>query len=381
MPRRRDVLMVIDAQTRLSPTGRAVREFDVLRELLDADVVDRDDVARHLLTRLVRRVAGVPGALLVLAALRSPRYRTVYCDAESYGLLLAFLVRVLRRPTRVTVFVHNPDHPVKRLLLRTGVAERATSALFVNGAHLRRQLHYDFGVQLEKIHLVPMAVDPDFWSDHGTRGGEAPYVCSAGLESRDYPTLVAAADRLPVAVRIAAGSPYSTKPSGLDGLRLPTNVTLVDCDTAELRDLYAGSRFVVVPLLDVDTVAGVTTIAEAMAMGKCVVTTRSAGQADTVADRRQALRDATSLPTRGTMAALVDSSDEDLQGPTGLYVRPGDPDELRRAVLYLLQHPELTEELGRRGRRIAERVLDVHVVAERIAAVIRARETPDRASR
>lgn len=373
MPRRsrRDVLMIVDAQTRRSPAGRAVREFDVLRELLDADVVDREEVDGHLVTRLVRRVAGVPGALLLLAAFRGPRYRTVYCDAESYGLLLAALVRLLRRPTRVTVFVHNPDHPVKRLLLRSGVARRGTSALVVNGAHLRRQLHHDFGVPLEMIHLVPMPVDPDFWSTDGTSAGAAPYVCSAGLESRDYPTLVAAADQLPVEVRIAAGSPYSTRPTGLEGLPLPPNVSLVDCDTAGLRDLYAGSRFVVVPLLDVDTVAGVTTIAEAMSLGKCVITTRSAGQSDTVADRRAGLRDGTSLPTQGTLAALVDAADEDLRGPTGLYVRPGDPDELRRAINYLLEHPELCDELGRRGRRVAEQVLDVRRVSGLIAAVVR----------
>jgi len=44
-------------------------------------------------------------------------------------------------------------------------------------------------------------------------------------------------------------------------------------DHRHLRDLYARARFVVVPLRDVDFDAGVTTITEAMAMGKAVVST------------------------------------------------------------------------------------------------------------
>jgi glycosyltransferase involved in cell wall biosynthesis len=45
-----------------------------------------------------------------------------------------------------------------------------------------------------------------------------------------------------------------------------------------LRDLYSQSRFVVVPLHEVDFDAGVTTLTEAMAMGKAVIVTRTRGR-------------------------------------------------------------------------------------------------------
>ena len=47
---------------------------------------------------------------------------------------------------------------------------------------------------------------------------------------------------------------------------------------AELRALYARSRFVVVPLLPSDSDNGITTILEAFAMGKAVICTETAGQ-------------------------------------------------------------------------------------------------------
>lgn len=372
MSNARDVLLVVDAQTRLPLSGRALREFDVLRELLHADVIDRDDVDAHPVGRVLRRLWGWPAGLSFLAVLRASRYRNVHCDAESYGLLLGLLAHVLRWRTDVTVMLHNPDHPAKRFLLARAAAHRGLAALFVNGSSLGRRVHQEFGVPEAKVHLVPMAVDPAYWTPSAPVIGQPPYICSAGREFRDYATLVAAAEGLPVVVRIAAGSPYSRRPVALDTMALPPNVERVDCDTAGLRDLYAGAALVVVPLFNVDSVAGVTTIAEAMAMGKCVVTTRSAGQADTVADRRDHLRQGEpAMPTRGRMAALVDAEDDDLGGPTGMYVAPGDVDELRRAILYLLAHPEVREDLGTRGRRVAERVLDVRQVASMTATAIR----------
>jgi len=111
-----------------------------------------------------------------------------------------------------------------------------------------------------------------------------------------------------------------------------------------LRDLYARARVVVVPLHDVDFDAGVTTITEAMAMGRAVVVTRTRGQVDVVRD-----------------------------GETGLYVPPGDPAALRAAVRYLLDHPAEAARMGRHGRALAEsrHTLDGWVTA--VADVVTAR--------
>ena len=104
-----------------------------------------------------------------------------------------------------------------------------------------------------------------------------------------------------------------------------------------------GIDFVVMPLEDVDFDAGVTSITEAMAMGKAVIVTRNRGQVDVVRDN-------------------VD----------GLYVPPRDPRALREAIEHLLTNPDEARRMGAAGRQA---VLDRHRLDDytaRVASIIRA---------
>ena len=89
--------------------------------------------------------------------------------------------------------------------------------------------------------------------------------------------------------------------------------------------MYARARFVVVPLHDVDFDAGVTTITEAMAMGKAVIATRTRGQVDVIRD-----------------------------GENGRYVPPGDVAALRAAIQDLLDRPDQADRMGKAGRALVE---------------------------
>jgi len=94
----------------------------------------------------------------------------------------------------------------------------------------------------------------------------------------------------------------------------------------ELRDLYARSRFVVVPLRRSDTDNGVNVILEAMAMGKPVICSRTQGQVDVIEE-----------------------------GVTGLFVPVGDPAALRVAMLELWNNPERAAQMGRAARAYVEK--------------------------
>jgi glycosyltransferase involved in cell wall biosynthesis len=115
---------------------------------------------------------------------------------------------------------------------------------------------------------------------------------------------------------------------------LPPNITVSLLSFAELKSLYNRSRFVVVPLEDTDTDNGITTIEEAMAMGKAVICSRTRGQVDLVRD-----------------------------GVTGLLVPPGNPQALRDAILFLWNNPEAANTMGRAGRKLieAEHTIDAFV--------------------
>lgn len=367
------MLLVIDAAMGVAEDGRPLREYDVQRRLLGADVVDRRAVERHWLASRVARHLGTPAGLTVLAALRLPKYRAVYCDSEFYGIVLSALVWLTRRRTAVFFLAHWPTRRTKAMMLGRLGAHRGTAGIFVHASALIDRLTA-LGVPAAKMHLLPIAVDTTFWAPTGAQWDGPDYISSAGVELRDYPTLLSALRELPdVRARVAASSPYSRHGNTLDGQDPPPNFERVDCNTVGLRDVYESSLFVVVPVLESEIGAGLTTIAEAMSMGKAVITSRAEGQADTLADRRAHLR---SAPERGTPGGVVRASglaldDPDLAGATGLYVAPGDPAELRDAVRYLVDNPAVAAEMGRRGRRVAERVLAVERFGEVTAAVIR----------
>jgi glycosyltransferase involved in cell wall biosynthesis len=159
-------------------------------------------------------------------------------------------------------------------------------------------------------------------------------ICSVGLEFRDYPTLIAAVEGLDIQVIIAAASPWSKRSNELKDRAIPENVIVKRFSQYELRNVYADSQLVVMPLYNVDFQAGVTAILEAMAMEKPVICTRTPGQTDVVVD-----------------------------GLTGVYVPPQDVQALRRAIVDLLGQPEKMRRMGLEGRsRILESMsLDCYI--------------------
>ncbi len=198
------------------------------------------------------------------------------------------------------------------------------------------------GIPPEKTRLLNKSVDQKFYRPMGVK---TDMICSAGREMRDYPTLIEAMRGLDIKCHIAValrGKMYDTVRKVYETKYIPVNITVGNLPPLSLRDLYARSRFVVIPLLPTDTDNGVTVIVEAMAMGKAVICSRTEGQTDVM-----------------------------VEGKTGLFVPPGDSKALREAILYLWNNPEIAEEMGREARRRIEQkhtwdafVNDVRTVVE-----------------
>ena len=86
-----------------------------------------------------------------------------------------------------------------------------------------------------------------------------------------------------------------------------------------------------VPVDDVDFQAGITTILEAMAMGKPVIVTHTYGQTDVIEDRRSVTRGAQDRSRPISLLRDVAEEEDVPIEPNGFYVPPKDPDALRRA--------------------------------------------------
>ncbi len=189
----------------------------------------------------------------------------------------------------------------------------------------KRYLVEELGYPAERVHLTPFTVDTAFFSPGQAPAGTGtdPMICTAGLECRDYATLMAAARGLAARVVVAAASPWSKRKDETGEMQVPANVEVCRLGFADLRQLYADASAVVMPLQDVEFQAGITTILEAMAMGRAVVCTRTRGQTDVIVD-----------------------------GSTGVYVPPGDAERLRAAVQELLDHPDRAARLGAAAREL-----------------------------
>jgi len=331
----------------LVAAGRRPRaDYRLMAAAFDADLLDVTEALRTTgrLGALLQR-AGGPGLLLAWASFRRrSRYAVVVTDGEQVGLPLAALCRVLgRRGARHMMIVHILSVPKKAKLMRALRLVPMIDRFVVYCSAQRDHLVEQLGADPSKVLLTPFMVDPAFFREDAVEADPRRMVCTAGLERRDYPTLMQAVEGLDVDVVIAAASPWSTWADSSAGTEPPANVDIRRLDLFDLRQLYADAAFVVMPLEEVDFQAGITTILEAMAMSRAVVCSRTAGQDDTV-----------------------------VEGETGRYVPPGDADALRSAIVALLDDPAEAERLGRGGRAWVEEHGGIEGYADRLAGWVAA---------
>lgn len=362
------------------------RDYYVLQTALDADLLFRDEGSRTRVGRALRSIGGARLALAWEAFRRSHIYDVVYTDAENVGLPFALLLKLralLRgsaKQPRHVMLTHYLSTQQKRLLFRLGAGSHVDT-LIVHSAAQEALAKEVLHMPAERVVRLPYFADERFWCSHAKDEDESmrattvseprPMICAVGLEFRDYTTLVEAVRDMAVDVRIAAASMWSHHSAFAGSPELPAHVSVRGYSYLPLRDLYAGARFVVVPLREVDNQAGITVILEAMAMGKAVIVSATRGQTDVVRDRRNGGR---GRVEREWWPGFVDAPEvaESLGGlATGFYVRPGDTAELGRAIGYLLAHPELAEEMGQNGRRVVEAIFGLDAFAARFASVMR----------
>lgn len=372
------VLLIINADTSkqsVSPSDRTkerLADYTALGQALPGEVLDWQAIAARPWARLLARVAGKGVALAAMAFTRRHQYQLFYCDSENNGLVLALLFKLARFRRPLLMIGHRVTPSKKAFLFKRLKLHSHITALFLHSSAQCHKAVEQLGIPAEKVQLLPYQVDTEFWkienaNIEATYPQEAPYICTAGLEFRDYQTLIEAVRGMEIDLHIGAASHWSKRRNTALAAGLPSNVTVRAYNYTELRDLYAGSRLVVVPLFEVDFQAGITVILEAMAMGKAVIVSHSEGQTDTIKDRRKVTR---SL-NRAASGKLVELfGDDQLDAPTGFYVPASNVEELRKAIRFLLDHPEVARELGANGRRVVENLLGVEHFADRVSQAV-----------
>jgi glycosyltransferase involved in cell wall biosynthesis len=342
------------------------KDYAALADSLDGQIVDRSCVDRSLVARLIARAFGVPAAQAWIAFRSRHGCRAILTDGEHIGIPLALLLKLAGARTPHVTIGHRLSAGKKRIFFRWLKVHTHIDRIAL---HARRQYEIaveELGLPPDRLEFVPYQVDTDFWRPQAV--SEERLICSAGLEFRDYRALMHAVEGLDIRVVIGAASHWSHRKTHPAAAEQPPNVEVDSFNYDGLRDLYARAMVVVVPLEEVDFQAGITTILEAMAMGKPVVVTATSGQTDVIVDRRSTVRGAAPRPP-SLLRPLAELEGIVLE-PNGLYVPPGDPAALRRAIVYLLDHPEERARLGAAGRRLVERLMTVDHFTRRMVSLV-----------
>jgi glycosyltransferase involved in cell wall biosynthesis len=351
--------------------GRSPRkDFIELQHALNADMVDLSVLDDRWWTRLLRIAVGTSIAQALAAWRQSSKYNVVFADRESTGFALGALFRIRARRPKLVVLTHLLTPAKKQQLFRSLRLRSTVDCLIVHSSPQRGIAVHGLGLPMEQVAMIPYHSDDRFWTPLSVPIKNQ--ICSAGLEYRDHRTLIEAVGDLDVDLVIAAASHWS-KHQLVDSAMVPPRVHVASLDYHALRQLYAESLFVVVPLMDVDNQAGITTILEAMAVGKAIIVSCSRGQLDVIRDRRRENRVDPTRATQSDWVQRLGAETSVAEGQTGIYVMPGDIAELRRAILFLLEHPEQAHTMGTNGRAVIQSTMSLDHYVARLAAIVSGR--------
>ncbi len=193
-----------------------------------------------------------------------------------------------------------------------------------------------------RAELIYFAVDENFWRS-AVGEGVGDYVFAIGSAGRDYDTLFAAwggrTEKLKIVTSLL--DPEASYGAGIEVANgMWHSARLRDED---IRDLYCGARYVVTPLVEGSQPCGQSATLQAMACGKAVVLTRTAGLWDTA-----------------TMQHLENC----------YLVEPGDAAGLKAALDYLDTRPGETARIGRNARAAVERHYSIPAFTRRFEDIL-----------
>ena len=165
---------------------------------------------------------------------------------------------------------------------------------------------------------------------------------STGKELRDYKTLTEAFNNTGLPLTL-----YTQKEQkgAFANLKIKDNIDLNFGERLmpyELSLLVAQSQCVCICCQPSNYTVGLTTVVEAMALGKPILCTRNP-----------------QMPM-----------DLEAEG-CGIYLEPYDREGWERVIRYIAEHPEEAKEMGRKGRLLAEKYYNVEQCAREVAEIIR----------
>lgn len=250
----------------------------------------------------------------------------IFCIGEDSGYPIATLCGAKPNRPKIAVFVHNPHRPRSRVALKLFNMNNRVD-LFMTNTKFKADFLRDYlKLSIERIYLVTEQTDNQFFTPGpASPDKQRPIVGSGGLEQRDYCTLAEATQDLDLDVRICAVSPNAKVYEDTFPKVMPQNMSRKFYDWPDLRQLYRDSDVVVISLKPHTYQAGLTTLFESMACRRPVIMTQTPGLTQKLAE-----------------AGIIRG------------VQPKDPQEMREAILDLIDNPDKAAAQAQRGYELVQ---------------------------
>lgn len=278
-----------------------------------------------------------------IRALRvASRYDVLYCGCQHDALLICFLrnLGLVTIPTVITM--HHMIHPLFRSRWMFKLFFGSASSFVCLHRKIADELTRRYGVDPAKVEVIEWGVDAEFYeravvpahTKHEAGGG----VVAAGRTFRDYDTLVCAVRGTDIPVQILCTE--DARPAEPVGPNVQVQSLAQLLPLKSLLGHYADAAVVAIPMVDVPgKLVGLTSLFDAMAMGKPVVMT-----ANPFID--------------------VDIEKEGI----GFWVAPGDRAGWTRALTHLRNHPDQAIAMGERSRTLVKGRYHIDRFAKQLAA-------------
>jgi glycosyltransferase involved in cell wall biosynthesis len=321
-------------------------DYIELGRLLDVETLDYSAYNRHFAGGFLRWLETHLHSDVYLATLswgKSLSRPLVFAWSERAGIPLAGYKRLTRSQGRF-VSMFQCWSAKQELAITTFGLFNPMDTIIVHCRSMREKMTH-LGAPRERIRLIHYSIDQKFFAPRPDISPRRDIAMSIGEpRSRDYASLFEAVKGLPLTLEVAGfGHWYAREKDSSVGVSIPENVTMLKhLSQSELRDQYASSQFVAIPVHDLVYSAGATASMEAGSMGRAVIAFHSRGISDYIID-----------------------------GETGILVESGNIQAMREAIQSLLANPKEAKRLGDNARQRILEELNLETYVKNIAAVLK----------
>jgi len=195
----------------------------------------------------------------------------------------------------------------------------------------------EMGIKKGKIKYMPLGTDWQYFSQKSKAKREI--ISAVGTElSRDYKTLFKAIEDLPIQVEVAC------HPDNIKNLKIPENVKIhLNITVQKVLKIYQRSILSIIPCIERYRSSGQMVLLE----------TASAG-----------------LPVIASKIKGITGAFSFKEGKHLLYSNPQDPVDLRKKIIFLLNHPDFANNLGREASKFVKNNYTTVHLARRLAQFI-----------